>query len=219
MRYFSQHIAWRANREDEMTGHFWDGRFGHDLIETEASILTCMIYVDLNPVRARMAATPEESDHTGAKERIDDLRVYLGTVEDGKLSLTLSSSEHSIHDWERLDHPNSGWLCPVEIDEASDPIGADPAINGRRASRKGVLAISLSRYLELLDWVGRQVRSDKRGAIPEDLAPILDRLGLNAKSLWRSLLEFGGNQFDWSINLAESESSADQPSTFASHAT
>ncbi len=215
MRYFSQQIAWRANREDDITGHFWDGRFGHDLIETEASILTCMIYVDLNPVRAKMAATPEESDHTGAKDRIDDLRVYLGTVEDGKLSLTLSSSDHSIHDWERLDHPNSGWLCPVEIDEANDPIGADPATNGRRASRKGVMSISLNRYLELLDWVGRQIRDDKRGAIPAGLAPILDRLGLNAKGLWQSLLEFGGNQFAWFSSLPEPDSPGAQQPTFA----
>ena len=27
-----------------------------------------------------MAATPEESDHTGAKDRIDDLRISMGTT-------------------------------------------------------------------------------------------------------------------------------------------
>ncbi len=29
----------------------------------------------------------------------------------------------------------------------------------------------------LLDWTGRELRRDKRGAIPDELAPILDRLG------------------------------------------
>ncbi|MDX1251678.1 MAG: hypothetical protein IDH49_05395, partial [Gammaproteobacteria bacterium] len=34
-------------------------------------------------------------------------------------------------------------------------------------------------YLELGDWAGRAVRSDKRGAIPGHIPPILDRLGLD----------------------------------------
>jgi REP element-mobilizing transposase RayT len=191
MRYFSQHIAWRSNREDEVTGHFWESRFGSEVIESEASILSCMIYVDLNPVRAAMATSPEESDFTGAKDRIDDLRVDLATGDEGQINLTLSSSEHSIHDWERLDHPHSGWLCPIEIDEAVDEIGPDAEPSGRRVSRKGFVSLSLTRYLELLDWVGRQVRSDKRGSIPQSLAPILQRLGWNARSLLESLVGFG----------------------------
>ena len=138
-----------------------------------------------------MAATPEESDYTGAKDRIDDLRISMGTTQLDQPTLTLTSSQHSIHDWERLGAEHSGWMCPVEIDEATDPIGPDADPNGRRASRKGAVAISLTRYLELLDWVGRTIRSDKRGAIPAGLAPILSRLGLTAKGLLQQLWEFG----------------------------
>ncbi len=200
MRYFSQYMACRANREDEIIGHFWESRFGSELIVDAASILACMVYVDLNPIRAQMAATPEESDYTGVKERIDDLRIHLGTMENGRMSLTLTSSEHSIHDWERLDNEHSGWLCPLEIDEANDSIGADPEPSGRRASRKGVVAISLARYLELLDWVGRTIRSDKRGSIPSKLAPILSRLGMNSKSFLESMLNFGKPTFHRTTN-------------------
>ena len=201
MRYFSQHIAVRANKEDSVVGHFWESRFGSDLLLSDASILTCMIYVDLNPVRAKMATTSEDSEFTGAKERIDDLRIYVATDADG-LKLRLTSSQHSFHDWERLDNEHSGWMCPIEIDEAKDPLGPDADTGGRRASRKGVAAISLGRYLELLDWVGRTLRDDKRGAIPAELAPILSRLGLTAKSLLGQLCEFGGSSEAYSLAVA-----------------
>lgn len=191
MRYFSHHIACRANQEDDLKGHFWESRFGSELVQDEASILACMVYVDLNPVRAQLAMTPEESDYTGAKERIDDLRIHVAMEENGKLNLTLSSTQHSFHDWERLNQPLSGWLSPIEINEATDPVGPDPESSGRRASRKGVAAISLTEYLELLDWVGRTVRGDKRGSIPAGLTPILGRLGIDAKSFLRSMLSFG----------------------------
>ena len=194
MRYFSHHLACRANKEDELKGHFWESRFGSELLLHDASIVACMIYVDLNPVRAQMATSPEESDYTGAKDRIDDLRISVGTTDLDQTSLTLASSQHSIHDWERLSNPHCGWLSPIDIDEAKDPIGPDPDPSGRRASRKGVTAMSLTRYLELLDWVGRTIRSDKRGAIPEGLAPILSRLGLTSKSLLSQIWTFGAPQ-------------------------
>ncbi len=193
MRYFSHHMAVRSNSEDEVRGHFWEARFGSEILDSSASVLACMVYVDLNPVRAQLAMTPEESDFTGAKERIDDLRISMGTTDLGATSLTLTSSELSIHDWERLGESNklSGWLSPIEIDEAADSIGADPDPSSRRASRKGAVAISLARYLELLDWAGRTIRGDKRGAIPIGSAPILSRLGLTANSLLKEIWKFG----------------------------
>jgi hypothetical protein len=42
-----------------------------------------------------------------------------------------------------------------------------------------------------LDWTGRQVRADKRGAIPRDLRPILERLSINAEGWVESILDFG----------------------------
>ena len=82
-------------------------------------------------------------------------------------------------------------MSPVEIDELKDPIGADPSSSGRRASEKGAVAISLTRYLQLLDWVGRRLRSDKRGAIPSGLAPILTRIGLTGNGLLAQIGQFG----------------------------
>jgi hypothetical protein len=52
-----------------------------------------------------------------------------------------------------------------------------------RASDQGFLPIETGKYLMLLDWTGREIRADKRGAIPDQLAPLLDRLGLD-RSNW-----------------------------------
>jgi hypothetical protein len=43
----------------------------------------------------------------------------------------------------------------------------------------------------LLDWTGREIRADKRGAIPDQLAPLLDRLGLDRSNWVNTVRDFG----------------------------
>ena len=56
MRLLNEDIARRANKEDNCTGRFYS--------------LPSMANVDLNPIRAKMANTPEESDDTSAQLRL-----------------------------------------------------------------------------------------------------------------------------------------------------
>jgi hypothetical protein len=54
-------------------GRFWEGRFKAQVPKDDVSILACLQYVDLNPIRAGIAMTLEASDFTSVQDRIRDL--------------------------------------------------------------------------------------------------------------------------------------------------
>ena len=81
-RCLNEHIARRANAEDKCTGRFWEGRFKCIRLETSAAILACSVYVDLNPIRAGLAETLEDSNFTSVQDRIGALS-QIGPCEEG----------------------------------------------------------------------------------------------------------------------------------------
>jgi len=118
-----------------------------------------MAYVYLNPVRAGMVETPEQSEYTSIQERLQprfdlqqaiDVQTECGDLLDFTVPLKP--------------------LLPFES-------------RLTRAIRSGIL-FGFREYLTLLDWTGRIIRNDKRRYIGNTLPPILDRLEITADQ-WR----------------------------------
>ncbi|HND51112.1 MAG TPA: hypothetical protein PLV92_01905 [Pirellulaceae bacterium] len=167
MAYLKQPIANEANLEDKKHGHFWADRFGSVELQDEEARLACLLYVDLNRVRAGEAKVPESAEFTGIYDRMRD---RLERVEG---------------------RPHSGWLVPLSF--SGD--GYEGAVSQRRASDLGMLSMAEDVYLELLDREGREKRPGKRGWIAAELPPILERLRYSAAN-WERAVRITNRRFE-----------------------
>ena len=175
MRLLCQNIGTRANLEDKQVGKFFQGRFRAVRILDEESLLACAAYVDLNPIRAAMAETLETSEFTSVQRRIEALQ------QEGNATQAVGVTVDS-------------FLSPLTIDEKHDPLGACANQTRVRCSDKGFLSLSTMDYLELLDASSRMVRPDKAGFTPSEIAPIFERLKLDA-DYWRLQVQNFGRLF------------------------
>jgi REP element-mobilizing transposase RayT len=180
MKCISEPIAKRANREDNLTGHFWEARFKAQPLLDETAIAACMAYVDLNPIRAAVAQTPETSQYTSLQDRIADRQSAASAPSTATQDI---QTEHGAQ---------AGWLAPIAL----EPPRKAPRNRHttRRLTNRGSLFMSLDQYLQLVDWTGRQLRLDKPGQIPSHLAPVLTRLDCSLET-WLDLIRNFSRRF------------------------
>jgi len=162
MKCLNEPIARQANAEDRCTGHFWEARFHSQPLRSEQALLAAMAYVDLNPVRAQLAATPEASEYTGIRARLQG--DYRRRTRSGSVVRMLERGE--LHHFNSPIRPLLGFSDSAERKNSF----------GQAA---GTVPLEQQDYLQLVDLTGRLVTPGKRGRIEPVLAPILDRLGLS----------------------------------------
>ena len=165
MRCLNQPIARQANREDECTGKFWESRFTSQALKTEEALLSCMAYVDLNPVRAGMAASPETSRYTSIQERTNPSF-------DKNQAIYSQRQCGDLMDFKTRIKP----LLHFEGDLKND-------------FQSGIL-FAFRDYLELVDWTGRIIRKDKQSYIDNAVPPILHRLQISSRQWHLNTTQF-----------------------------
>lgn len=192
MRCLCEVIARRANAEDDCTGRFWEGRYHSTPLLDKPALLACMAYVDLNPVRAVVAPSIDQSDHTSGQLRMRELHEALAADGD-QADIGSSKSDASgrgISDHDRRSCASShGVVTPATVRPGRavlDPLAQDV----RTPERTWLIPISVltadgggpssawsaAAYLALVEATGRMLRSDKPGALPQDLPHLLSRL-------------------------------------------
>jgi hypothetical protein len=167
--------------------------------------LGCGIYIDLNEIRAQLAATPENSTNTSAY-----IRILAAIKRQQRAAGRQTLPMLFVQQPDDLDY----WLCPVGENECAVLLGpenvesvaasqqtldeiqnstADEALPFNMASvikkwRHGFLPFSLDEYLEFLDWNARQLLPGKPGVMDSATPPILERLGMTP-SFWLKMIE------------------------------
>ena len=172
MRCLNEFIARKANKEDECSGRFWEGRFKSQALLDEDALLTCMAYVDLNPVRAKMTVSVETSEYTSAYERIHG-----------------DAQQHEKpQEYPFIKKPLFGFV-------------GDESQHHAENNTQG-LPFSLLDYIELVDWSGRIIREDKRGAISNQRPKLLSILSLDDDT-WLSLASNFGKDYHGAVGSLE----------------
>jgi len=167
MRCLNEEIARKANREDECKGAFWEGRFKSQALLDEQALLACMMYVDLNPIRAGIADSLQSSDFTSIQERINS----LDPQDDDFPSVnTLAQSSNK--------RPQMIHQSLAKFDGST------------HLSQQSGIPFHFADYLELIDWTGRAIRLDKKGYIDNQRPKLLNELGIAPDAWLTSAKEF-----------------------------
>lgn len=159
------------NRAEKRRGTFFEGRFKSIAVLDDEALLSVCAYIDLNPVAAGIAPTPEQSRYTSVKARIDYV-LQQGRAHDLQAARmgTVTGSQAAVNLEQGM------WLIPIEDRRRLD------------SQREGMLeTFTLGNYLILVEYTGRLLR-DGKASISAEVTDILERLGSSAE-VWRERLE------------------------------
>ena len=125
MGRLNEWFARRANKEDGCKGHFWEARFHSQALLDEAALLTSMVYVDLNPIRAGVAQTPIDSDFTSLQQRLMEM------AEEAGATLEPQPPKPPLAPFADAKPPNGAFSLPINRQDYLGPGGCQRTASSR----------------------------------------------------------------------------------------
>lgn len=180
MRGVNETIARMANEEENCKGRFWEGRYKSQALLDEAALLSCMTYVDLNPIRAGMADNLQASDFTSIQRRLFDYARETKQLKDKKTLKDRVRQQDRLTQELGLTETPEAPLMP--LDGSSHP------------DISTVLPFTEQDYFDLVDKTGRLIREDKRGFIPAEVPPLIQQFGIDP-SRWIDHIKHLGRHY------------------------
>ena len=167
MKSLKEPLSRLCNKLDGIKGTFWEARYKSIAVLDEEALLATCAYIDLNPVAAGIAETPEKSKHTSVKQRVDH------AANTGKTEVLKAARQGSVAGSKAAGNlEQNHWLVPIE-DRRQLPSKSN------KSAREGMVGtFSLGSYLLLVEYTGRLFRNGK-ARISAGAKDVLERLGSN----------------------------------------
>ena len=177
MRGVNETIARMANEEENCKGRFREGRYKSQALLDETALLSCMAYVDLNPIRAAKEKDLIESDFTSIQQRLFD---YV------KRKSNKNESEQKLVANIRQQRELKKELALDDLPEAK----LMPFDGSSHTSIHNALPFTRQDFFELVDTTRRAIREGKRGFIPSEIPLILSRFNIDPDSWVEHIVQF-----------------------------
>jgi hypothetical protein len=176
MRSLNEHMARKANAEDKCSGHFWESRFKSQALLDETALITAMAYVDLNPIRAKMATSIEASDFTSGQDRYAHLKLHNSTAARSVKPrlVPFVEAEHQ-HGLDHLPFNVKDYLDLIDITGRLVVSGKRGFIRGQQPRLLDTLNVAPRQWLDTV--IQLQAHYELAMGTPEQLARLAKRWG------------------------------------------
>ena len=190
MRCVNETVARMANNEDNCKGRFWEGRFKSQALLDEVALLSCMAYVDLNPVRASMEEHLIDCHFTSIQQRLFDY---------AKHKTNKNSDEKRL-----VKHMDKQRKIKELLQLKALPQAPLMAFSGsKHLPKHNGLPFARSDYFELLHSTASLFCENKSGFIETDKPPnILERFGINPVN-WLKHVKFFNSNYSFCVGKIE----------------